>query len=184
MQGSAPRLIPRLLMAPAIATLFLWMIVPLVMTVWFSLIRYNLMQPDVSGFAGLDNFEFFVTDPSFGTAVVNTLLLIGSVTGAQLGTRISRKMRPEYLRIILAFIVLVVAMLIAEHSTADVLVLATTGVLIAAASIPLARHLWRNPAHAPNHLPHHSGAEAMAALTADRFATRWGGDYSEREDNP
>ena len=73
------RLLPRALMAPAVVTLFLWMIVPLVMTVWFSLIRYNLMQPDVSGFAGLDNFEFFVTDPSFGTAVVNTLLLIGSV---------------------------------------------------------------------------------------------------------
>ncbi len=41
--------------------------------------------------------------------VLAILLLIGSVTGAQLGTRISRKMRPEYLRIILAFIVLVVA---------------------------------------------------------------------------
>jgi uncharacterized membrane protein YfcA len=41
--------------------------------------------------------------------VLAIMLLIGSVTGAQLGTRISRKMRPEYLRIILAFIVLVVA---------------------------------------------------------------------------
>ncbi|MCH4151629.1 MAG: sulfite exporter TauE/SafE family protein [Sphingobium sp.] len=41
--------------------------------------------------------------------VLAILLLIGSVTGAQLGTRISRKARPEYLRMILAFIVLVVA---------------------------------------------------------------------------
>lgn len=73
------RLIPRLLLAPAVATLFLWMIVPLLMTVYFSLIRYNLMQPDAGGFAGLSNFEFFVTDPSFGTAVVNTTLLLGSV---------------------------------------------------------------------------------------------------------
>ncbi len=73
------RFLPRLLMAPAVATLFLWMIVPLVMTIYFSLIRYNLMQPEVSGFAGLDNFEFFVTDPSFVTAVVNTLLLLGWV---------------------------------------------------------------------------------------------------------
>ena len=70
---------PRLLLAPAVITLFLWMIVPLAMTIYFSLIRYNLMQPDVSGFAGLDNFEFFVTDPSFTTSVVNTLLLLGSV---------------------------------------------------------------------------------------------------------
>lgn len=73
------RFIPRLLMAPAITTLFLWMIVPLVMTIYFSLIRYNLMQPEAVGFIGLDNFEYFVTDPSFGEAVKNTLLLLGSV---------------------------------------------------------------------------------------------------------
>ena len=73
------RLLPRVLMAPAILTLFLWMIVPLVMTIYFSVIRYNLMQPDQVGFIGLANFEYFVTDPSFGTAVINTLLLLGSV---------------------------------------------------------------------------------------------------------
>jgi sorbitol/mannitol transport system permease protein len=73
------RLLPRLLMAPAVGTLFLWMIVPLVMTIYFSMIRYNLMQPDQTGWVGLENFEYFVTDPSFGTAVLNTLLLLGSV---------------------------------------------------------------------------------------------------------
>ena len=73
------RLLPRALMAPAVVTLFLWMIVPLLMTIYFSLIRFNLMQPDQVGFNGLANFEYFVTDPSFGTAVVNTLLLLGSV---------------------------------------------------------------------------------------------------------
>jgi sorbitol/mannitol transport system permease protein len=73
------RFLPRILMTPAIATLFLWMIVPLVMTIYFSLIRYNLMQPEAVGFIGLENFEYFVTDPSFGEAVKNTLLLLGSV---------------------------------------------------------------------------------------------------------
>ncbi|MGM9425459.1 carbohydrate ABC transporter permease [Hydrogenophaga sp. MI9] len=73
------RLIPRLLLTPAVATLFLWMIVPLVMTIYFSVIRYNLMQPDQTGFIGLDNFEYFVTDPSFTTSVINTVLLLGSV---------------------------------------------------------------------------------------------------------
>ena len=73
------RFLPRALMAPAVATLFLWMIVPLLMTIYFSLIRYNLMQPDATGFIGLANFHFFVTDPSFGEAVFNTLLLLGSV---------------------------------------------------------------------------------------------------------
>jgi len=73
------RLVPRLLLTPAVLTLFLWMIVPLVMTIYFSLIRYNLMQPDQSGFIGLENFRYFMTDPSFGPAVMNTLLLLGSV---------------------------------------------------------------------------------------------------------
>ncbi len=73
------RFLPRMLMAPAVITLFLWMIVPLVMTLYFSVIRYNLMQPDQAGFIGLENFEYFVTDPSFSTAVMNTLLLLGSV---------------------------------------------------------------------------------------------------------
>jgi sorbitol/mannitol transport system permease protein len=73
------RLLPRLLLAPAVTTLFLWMIVPLLMTIYFSVIRYNLMQPEQTGFIGLENFEYFVTDPSFSVAVVNTLLLLGSV---------------------------------------------------------------------------------------------------------
>ena len=41
--------------------------------------------------------------------VLAMLLLIGSVTGAQIGTRISMTLRPEYLRILLAAIVLLVA---------------------------------------------------------------------------
>lgn len=55
------------------------MIVPLLMTLYFSVIRYNLMQPENVGFIGLDNYEFFVTDPSFWPSVINTLLLLGSV---------------------------------------------------------------------------------------------------------
>jgi sorbitol/mannitol transport system permease protein len=75
------RTLPRVLMAPAIGTLFLWMIVPLVLTLVYAFSYFNLMQPDVSGFAGLDNFEYFVTDPSFWPALGNTLLLLGSVIG-------------------------------------------------------------------------------------------------------
>jgi len=73
------RFLPRVLMTPAILTLFLWMIVPLVMSIYFSTIRFNLMQPDQSGFIGWENFEYFVTDPSFWPAVMNTVLLLGSV---------------------------------------------------------------------------------------------------------
>jgi sorbitol/mannitol transport system permease protein len=68
-------------MAPAVSTLFLWMIVPLAMTIYFSLIQFNLLQPDQSDFIGLENYEYFMTDPSFGPAIMNTLLLLGSVIG-------------------------------------------------------------------------------------------------------
>ena len=57
------RILPRLLLTPAVATLFLWMLVPLLMTMYFSVIRFNLLQPDQIGFVGLANFEYFVTDP-------------------------------------------------------------------------------------------------------------------------
>ena len=73
------RLLPRALMAPAVVTLFLWMIVPLVMTIYFSVVRYNPMQPGPKDFLGLANFEYFVTDPDFGPSVLNTLMLLGSV---------------------------------------------------------------------------------------------------------
>jgi sorbitol/mannitol transport system permease protein len=73
------RTLPRLLMAPAVITLFLWMIVPLLMSIYFSLVRYNLMQPGPKDFIGLANYDFFFTDPDFYASVSNTLLLLGSV---------------------------------------------------------------------------------------------------------
>ena len=51
------RFLPRSLMAPAVVVLFLWMIVPLVMTIYFSLVHYNLMQPGEKTFVGLENFR-------------------------------------------------------------------------------------------------------------------------------
>ena len=73
------RTLPRLLMAPAVVTLFLWMIVPLLMSIYFSLVRYNLMQPGEKDFIGLANYSYFFTDPDFFASVSNTLLLLGSV---------------------------------------------------------------------------------------------------------
>ena len=66
-------------MAPAVVTLFLWMIVPLAMTIYFSVVRFNLIQPGPKDFLGLTNFTFFITDPDFAASVWNTLLLLGSV---------------------------------------------------------------------------------------------------------
>ena len=67
------------LVGPSVGVLLVWMIVPLVMTLWFSFQRYNLLDPTISGFAGIDNYEFLVTDPDFWVSLTNTLLLVGSV---------------------------------------------------------------------------------------------------------
>ena len=68
-----------LLVSPSVAVLLLWMIVPLGMTLYFSLIRYNLLYPGENAFVGLENFEFFITDAGFMPGAINTLILVGSV---------------------------------------------------------------------------------------------------------
>ena len=67
------------LVSPSVALLLLWMIVPLGMTLYFSLIRYNLLYPGDNPFVGLENFAFFVTDAGFLPGALNTLTLVGSV---------------------------------------------------------------------------------------------------------
>ncbi len=67
------------LVAPSVAVLLVWMIVPLAMTLWFSIQRYNLLDPTVSGLAGIANYQDLVTDPDFWVSLRNTLVLVGSV---------------------------------------------------------------------------------------------------------
>jgi len=67
------------LVTPSVALLLLWMIVPLAMTVYFSLMRYNLLDGGEKTFTGLGNFQFFFTDEGFIPGMTNTLLLVGSV---------------------------------------------------------------------------------------------------------
>ncbi len=67
------------LVAPSVAVLLVWMIVPLAMTLWYSVRRYNLLDPTVTGFAGIDNYQYLVTDPDFWASLRNTLVLVGSV---------------------------------------------------------------------------------------------------------
>ena len=69
------RIAARIMVSPAVILLFLWMIVPLVMTLYFSFLRYNLLTPGTS-FAGFDNYYYFVTNPAFFAALTNTLILV------------------------------------------------------------------------------------------------------------
>ncbi|MGF7008474.1 carbohydrate ABC transporter permease [Aminobacter sp. BE322] len=73
------RTLARLMMAPSVILLFVWMIVPLVMTLWFSFQNYNLLNPANVSFAGLFNYKFFYTDPAFFQSIWNTLVIVGGV---------------------------------------------------------------------------------------------------------
>jgi sorbitol/mannitol transport system permease protein len=64
---------------PSVAALLVWMIVPLALTLYFSLRNYNLTDPTVTGWAGLGNYTYLLTDDSFITSIVNTVLLVGGV---------------------------------------------------------------------------------------------------------
>ena len=72
-------LIPKLTSYPTITLLFIWMAVPLGMTIYFSFLRYSLMYPDVREFTGLLNYEYFLTDFAFLEALWNTFVLVFSV---------------------------------------------------------------------------------------------------------
>ncbi|HTH99848.1 MAG TPA: sugar ABC transporter permease [Acidisoma sp.] len=72
---------PVLCTAPSVTLLLLWMIVPLGMTIWFSLLRYNLMDEGRS-FIGAMNYVYLLTDPALTTALINTLVLVLGVLAA------------------------------------------------------------------------------------------------------
>ncbi|SOB99472.1 carbohydrate ABC transporter permease [Rhodobacter maris] len=72
----ASRRTARLMLAPALGMLAGWMLVPLAMTLWFSLQRYTLITSGAQGFAGLENYRYFITDPAFAPSLGNTLALV------------------------------------------------------------------------------------------------------------
>ena len=73
------KLIPKLTSYPTITLLFIWMAVPLGMTIYFSFLRYSLMYPDAQEFTGFLNYEYFLTDFAFLEALWNTFVLVFSV---------------------------------------------------------------------------------------------------------
>ena len=78
----------RLLQAPSVILLLLWMLIPLGMTLYFSFIRYvlnNLRKPEwttpsISNWRGLGNYEYVLyKSKDFWFAVQNSLLIVGSI---------------------------------------------------------------------------------------------------------
>ena len=77
------RIVPFLCTSPSVVVMLLWMVVPLVMTVWFSLLHYNLMD-EGRRFIGLRNFVYLLTDPSLTDALLNTVSLVAGVLVASI----------------------------------------------------------------------------------------------------
>ncbi len=78
-------------------------------------------------------------------------------------------------------VVMPLAMLVGQHTAADVVVLVAAALLVAIAGVPLARHLRSSPSNAPDHLPHRSAMEDQVAVAINRYSTRWGGGWTKKE---
>ena len=81
------RKLPRLLQAPAVILLLIWMLVPLAMTLFFSFIRYVLnsfnrpewTSPSFSNWRGFGNYEFVLNSKDFIFAIQNSLFIVVSI---------------------------------------------------------------------------------------------------------
>jgi len=71
------------LIAPAVLPLVIWAFVPLAVTLWFSLLHYNLLDP-ITRFVGFANYSYLLTDPSLLDALWNTLALVVGVLAASI----------------------------------------------------------------------------------------------------
>ena len=70
---------------PSIFVLLVWSIIPLLMTLWFSFRRYDLMEPDRKGFDGLGNYRYLFSDPGLLISIWHTVLLTGAVLVITIG---------------------------------------------------------------------------------------------------
>jgi sorbitol/mannitol transport system permease protein len=67
------------MVAPSVVLLFIWMAVPLAMTLYYSFRLYRLLSPDRTGLVGFTNYLWFFNSPDFWLALWNTLALVGGV---------------------------------------------------------------------------------------------------------
>jgi len=67
------------MMAPAVTLLLGWMLVPLVMTLYFSFKKYLPLRGGDLGWVGFDNYVRFVTSSAFWPSVSATLMIVGGV---------------------------------------------------------------------------------------------------------
>ncbi len=69
----------RMMMAPAVVLLLGWMLVPLIMTLYFSFKKYLPLRGGDLGWVGFDNYVRFVTSSAFWPSIYATLAVVGGV---------------------------------------------------------------------------------------------------------
>ncbi|MBM2574906.1 sugar ABC transporter permease [Jannaschia sp. Os4] len=79
MATKASRTAARFMMAPAVTLLLGWMLVPLIMTLYFSFADYRPLRNVFEPWIGFDNYERFVSSSAFWDSVTTTLVMVGSI---------------------------------------------------------------------------------------------------------
>jgi sorbitol/mannitol transport system permease protein len=83
MATKASRSAARFMLAPAVVLLLGWMLVPLIMTLWFSFTKYLPLRGDSMerglDWVGFDNYVRFVSSSAFWPSVQTTLIMVGGV---------------------------------------------------------------------------------------------------------
>ena len=69
----------KILITPAVVLLLGWMLVPLIMTFYFSFKKYLPLRGGDLGWVGFENYIRFVSSSSFWPAVATTLFIVGGV---------------------------------------------------------------------------------------------------------
>lgn len=69
------------LLAPSLFGVVAFMLLPMLVVLWLSLHRWDLLSP--MEFVGLRNWQSVLTDPSFGTSLLVTLLFVALVVPTQ-----------------------------------------------------------------------------------------------------
>ena len=79
MATKSSRSAARIMIAPAVFVLLVWMLVPLIMTLYFSFADYRPMRGTFEPWIGFGNYVSFVTSTSFLDAVGTTFQMVGGI---------------------------------------------------------------------------------------------------------
>ena len=69
----------RIMIAPAVFVLLVWMLVPLCMTLYFSFADYRPMRGIFDAWIGFGNYASFLTSSSFLSSLITTLKMVGGI---------------------------------------------------------------------------------------------------------